>query len=274
MVETASRKAIGVFDSGVGGLTVVKEIRTKLPHENIIYLGDTARVPYGTRSAQTVQRYAISNTDFLLTKDIKLLVIACNTASAVATGTLQDKYEIPIIDVIRPGARAAVAASRTKRIGIIGTDGTIASGAYQKEIGRLDPGCEIFVQPCPLFVPLAENGWCGSDDEVVLLTARRYLAGLMQANIDTLVLGCTHYPLLKGAIQAVMGPAVTFIDSAEETAGDVFDVLSMRGILNAGNGPPASTFFVTDIPHRFIETGSRFLGRELENVSVVDIMQP
>jgi len=272
-VETASSKAIGVFDSGVGGLTVVKEICKKLPHEHIIYLGDTARVPYGTRSAQTVQRYSISNTDFLLTKDIKLLVIACNTASAVATGTLQGKYEIPIIDVVRPGARAAVAASRTRRIGIIGTDGTISSGAYQTEIERLDPGSVIFVQPCPLFVPLAENGWCSRDDEVVLLTARRYLSGLIAAHIDTLVLGCTHYPLLKDAIQTVMGPTVKLIDSAEETAGDVLRMLKMRGIMNPESRAGASTFFVTDIPHRFAETGSRFLGRELENVSVVDILQ-
>ncbi len=273
MVETAASKAIGIFDSGVGGLTVVKEICKKLPHEHIIYLGDTARVPYGTRSAQTVQRYAISNTDFLLTQDIKLLVIACNTASAVATETLKDKYGIPIIDVVRPGARAAVAASRTRRIGIIGTDGTIPSGAYQKEIVRLEPACRIFTQPCPLFVPLAENGWCGKDDEVVLLTARRYLEPLMQSGIDTLVLGCTHYPLLKDAIQAVMGPGIRLIDSAEETACDVLQMLDRQHILNDDAAPGTSTFYVTDIPHRFAETGSRFLGRELENVSVVDIVQ-
>jgi glutamate racemase len=273
VVDTASRKAIGVFDSGVGGLTVVKEICKKLPHEQIIDLGDTARVPYGTRSAHTVQRYAISNTDFLLKQDIKLLVIACNTASAVATGTLQDKYDIPIIDVIRPGARAAAAASRTKRIGIIGTEGTIASGAYQKEIGLLDPSCRIFAQPCPMFVPLAENGWCSRDDEVVTLTARRYLAGLIASRIDTLVLGCTHYPLLRDAIQSVMGPEVTIIDSAEETARDVFDLLAGGNILNRGKGAAGCSFFVTDIPHRFSETGSRFFGRELENVSVVDIIE-
>lgn len=273
MVDAASRKAIGVFDSGVGGLTVVKEISNKLPREHIMYLGDTARVPYGTRSAQTVQRYAISNTDFLITKDIKLLVIACNTASAVGTGTLQNKYDIPIIDVIRPGARAAAAASRTGRIGIIGTDGTVASGAYQNEIARLRPGSSIFACACPLFVPLAECGWCGGDDEVALLTARRYLAGLQREGIDTLVLGCTHYPLLKDALQAVMGPEVALIDSAEETACDVLHMLRDRDLVNDG-GAGTTTFFVTDIPHRFAETGSRFLGRELENVAVVDIMEP
>lgn len=273
MVEAASSKAIGVFDSGIGGLTVVKEICDRLPREHIIYLGDTARVPYGTRSAHTVQRYAISNTDFLLTRDIKLLVIACNTASAVATGMLQDKYGIPIIDVIGPGARAAVAASRTGRIGVIGTDGTVASGAYQREIERLLPGCSIAARACPLFVPLAECGWCGRDDEVALLSARRYLGGLLQEGIDTLVLGCTHYPLLKHAIEAVTGPEVALIDSAEQTAADVQSVLRDRDLLNADSGPGAVTFYVTDIPHRFAETGSRFLGRDLDNVAVVDIME-
>ena len=273
MVKTAARKPIGIFDSGVGGLTVVKEVCKKLPHENIIYLGDTARVPYGTRSAQTVQKYAISNTNFLLTQDIKLLVIACNTASAVAYETLKDKYGLPIIDVVAPGARAAVAASRTKRIGIIGTDGTILSGAYQKEIQRLDPASTIFTQACPLFVPLAEAGWCEKDDEVVLLTARRYLAPLMNSSIDTLVLGCTHYPILKEAIRAVMGPGIRLIDSAEETACDVMRMLDRQHILNDDACSGTSTFYVTDIPHRFAETGSRFLGRELSDVSVVDIVQ-
>ena len=272
-MKTTARKPIGIFDSGVGGLTVVKEVCKKLPHENIIYLGDTARVPYGTRSAQTVQKYAISNTDFLLTQDIKLLVIACNTASAVATDTLKATYALPIIDVVAPGARAAVAASRTRRIGIIGTDGTILSGAYQKEIKRLESGSIIFTQACPLFVPLAETGWCAQDDEVVMLTARRYLEPLMKSGIDTLVLGCTHYPILKDAIQSVMGPGVRLIDSAEETACDVKRMLDRLHILNDAAAPGTSTFFVTDIPHRFAETGSRFLGRELLDVAVVDIVQ-
>jgi glutamate racemase len=272
MVETAARKPIGIFDSGVGGLTVVKEVCKKLPHENIIYLGDTARVPYGTRSARTVQKYAVSNTDFLLTQDIKLLVIACNTASAVACETLKDAYGLPIIDVVGPGARAAVAASPAKCIGIIGTDGTILSGAYQKEILRLEPACRIVTQACPLFVPLAEAGWCEKDDEVVLLTARRYLEPLMHSGIDTLVLGCTHYPILKDAIRAVMGPDIMLIDSAEETACDVMLMLDRQHILNHGTAPGTSAFYVTDIPHRFAETGSRFLGRELSDVSVVDIV--
>jgi glutamate racemase len=272
MVGTAARKPIGIFDSGVGGLTVVKEVCKKLPHENIIYLGDTARVPYGTRSAQTVQKYAISNTDFLLTQDIKLLVIACNTASAVACETLRETYGLPVVDVVGPGARAAVAASLAKSIGIIGTDGTILSGAYQKEIKRLEPSCRILTQACPLFVPLAEAGWCDSNDEVVLLTARRYLAPLLNSGIDTLVLGCTHYPILKDAIRAVMGPGIRLIDSAEETACDVLQKLDRQHILNDSACPGTSTFYVTDIPHRFSETGSRFLGRELSNVSLVDIV--
>ena len=270
MVEAASSKAIGVFDSGVGGLTVVNEIRTKLPSEHIIYLGDTARVPYGTRSPQTVQRYALSNTDFLLTKDIKLLVIACNTASAVATEMLQDKYDIPVIDVIRPGARAAVEASRTGRIGIIGTDGTIASGSYQKEIRRLEPGCSIFVQSCPMFVPLAENGWCSPDDDVVLLTARRYLDVLAEARIDTLVLGCTHYPLLKNTLADVLGDGVTLVDSAEETARTVAASLKQHAL--EGYGVEGQTrFFVSDVPTRFERVGSHFLGHSLGKVEQVSV---
>jgi len=271
MVETAARKPIGIFDSGVGGLTVVKEVCKNLPHENIIYLGDTARVPYGTRSAQTVQKYAVSNTDFLLTQNIKLLVIACNTASAVAYEKLKGMYRLPIIDVVGPGARAAVAASPTKRIGIIGTDGTILSGAYQKEITRLEPESRIVTQACPLFVPLAEAGWCEKGDEVVLLTARRYLAPLMNSGIDTLVLGCTHYPLLKNAIREVMGPGIRLIDSAEETAKAILKKLDAAGLRNLSETGPDHRFMVSDIPHQFREVGERFLGFRLDSLSQVDL---
>ncbi|MEI6125333.1 MAG: glutamate racemase [Pseudomonadota bacterium] len=271
-MEHINNKPIGIFDSGVGGLTVFKEIRKKLPGENILYLGDTARVPYGIRSAQTVIKYSIANTDFLLKQSIKLLVIACNTASAVATDTLKSKYTIPIVDVVGPGARRAVAITKNKRIGIIGTEGTIRSTAYEKEIKRLQPDAVTFTQSCPLFVPLAEEGWCDKNDEVVLIIAERYLKRLKTCGIDTLVLGCTHYPLLKEAIQEVVGRHITLIDSAEETAHEVARMLTSGTILNTGEKTGLDLFCLTDIPHRFTETGKLFLGREVANVSVVDLM--
>jgi glutamate racemase len=266
-----NKEAIGIFDSGIGGLTVFKEVKKNLPNENIIYLGDTARVPYGIRSAETVIKYSIANTDFLLKQNIKILIIACNTASAVATSTLRKKYTIPIVDVVGPGASKAVTITRNKKIGIIGTEGTIKSAAYQKEISRLDPNCETFSQSCPLFVPLAEEGWCNRDDEVVILTAQRYLEPLRDFEIDTLVLGCTHYPLLKGAIQKIMGDQINLIDSAEEIARVVMKMLKQKNEYNNIEGEAKCLFYLTDIPYRFTETGKRFLGQELTNVTVIDI---
>lgn len=271
-METTERNPIGIFDSGVGGLTVLKEVRKKLPREHIIYLGDTARVPYGIRSAQTVLKYSLANTDFLLRQNIKLLVIACNTASAVATSALREKYSIPVVDVVGPGARKAVAVTQNNRIGIIGTEGTIQSGAYEKAIKRYNQNIEIFTQSCPLFVPLAEEGWCAKDDTIVLLTAKRYLATLKASTIDTLVLGCTHYPLLKAAIQETVGDRIKLIDSAEETACEVLRMLSENNILTTDEHAGENTFYLTDIPHRFTETGRLFLGQELSNVSVIDIL--
>jgi len=263
--------AIGIFDSGIGGLTVLKEVRKKLPKEDIIYLGDTARVPYGIRSPQTVIKYSVSNTDFLLKQNIKLLIIACNTASAVANKALREKYTIPIIDVVGPGAKGAVKITKNKRIGIIGTQGTIKSCAYQKEIKRIDPDIETFTQPCPLFVPLAEEGWCSKDDEVVVLIARRYLETLKSMDIDTLVLGCTHYPLLKEALQSVMGDKIKLVDSAEETAVEVDKLLNEHNFHCDGPEEGQSLFYLTDIAHRFAETGSRFLGEALANIKLIDI---
>jgi glutamate racemase len=267
-----SDHAIGIFDSGIGGLTVLRAVKRLLPQEHIMYLGDTARVPYGTRSAQTVLKYSIANTDFLLRQNIKLLVIACNTASAVATDALRERYAIPIIEVITPGARGAVRSTRSQKVGIIGTETTIKSGAYQKAIQALNPQIEVFTRPCPLFVPLAEEGWCDPQDEIVRLIALRYLEELQGHGIDTLVLGCTHYPLLKGVIQKVMGDPVTLIDSAEETAREVEKLLEENGLLQAPTGTGTCSFFVTDIPHRFIETGKLFLGKEIETVQLIDIL--
>lgn len=264
-------KSIGVFDSGIGGLTVVKQIEKVLPCEEVVYLGDTARVPYGIRSEKTILKYSVANTNFLLRQNIKVLVIACNTASAIAAGILRNKYSIPIVDVIRPGALKAVAVTKTRRIGIIGTEATIKSGAYQNAIIQLLPKAEIFTQACPLFVPLAEEGWCSIDDEVVRMIAQRYLSGIKDAGIDTLVLGCTHYPLLKKVIQLVMGDRVNLVDSALESAHEVKKLLVEENMFRDCSGDAESRFFLTDIPHSFIEHGSVFLGHSLTNVKLVDI---
>jgi glutamate racemase len=272
MEKRITEQAIGIFDSGIGGLTVLREITKYLPFEHIIYLGDTARVPYGTRSAQTVLKYSIANTDFLLKQNIKLLVIACNTASAIATDDLRKRYDLPIIEVITPGARGAVRSTKSRRVGVIGTEATIKSGAYQKAITALDPQITVFARPCPLFVPLAEEGWCDPADQIVQLTAHRYLEEVKTVTIDTLVLGCTHYPLLKNAIQLYMGKQVSLIDSAEETAREITELLSKEGMQRAGPGDGLCSFFVTDIPHRFVETGRLFLRKQIETAHLVDIL--
>ena len=189
------QKAIGIFDSGIGGLTVLGAIVAKLPEENIIYLGDTARVPYGIRSPETVTRYSFENTDFLLAQEIKMLVIACNTASAISLEAVKEEFPLPVIGVLDPGARAAAAATKTRKVGVIGTEATIGSGAYEKAIMQIAPDIKVHSMPCPLFVPLAEEGW--TDNDVAHLVAEKYLAPLRGRGIDTLVLGCTHYPLLK-----------------------------------------------------------------------------
>lgn len=265
-----NEKAIGIFDSGVGGLTVLREIQQMLPRESIMYLGDTARVPYGIRSPQTVLRYSQANADFLLRQNIKLLVIACNTASSVATEYLRRHCPVPVIDVVGPGARRAAVVTRNRRVGIIGTTGTISSQAYQRQIQSVDPAITTFGQACPLFVPLAEEGWCDADDPVVMEVARRYLDELRTTGIDTLVLGCTHYPLLKGVIRQVVGPDIALIDSAGETTAAVAAVLSERGLGNSGSGG-ACRFFLTDVPRRFVEIGRLFLGCDMQDVQLVDI---
>ncbi len=252
------QKAIGVFDSGIGGLTVLKEIIALLPGENILYLGDTARVPYGIRSPGTVTRYSFENTNFLLAQEIKMLVIACNTASAVSLEAVKREFPLPVIGVLEPGARAAVAATKTRTVGVIGTEATIASGAYEKAIKRLAPDIEVHSLACPLFVPLAEEGW--TDNDVAALVAEKYLAPLRGIGIDTLVLGCTHYPLLKGVIGRTVGPDITLIDSATETAKEVADVLEKLRWKRNGTGEGQRKFYVTDSPSRFEKIGKQFLG--------------
>ena len=263
-----SERAIGVFDSGVGGLTVLKEISRLLPGEELLYLGDTARVPYGTKSPPTVLRYALEAAAFLVERRVKMLVVACNTASSVALPALEERFNLPVIGVIEPGARRAAALTRNRRVGVIGTEGTMKSGAYTRAIHALDPGIEVFTAPCPLFVPLAEEGW--AEHPVADLAAREYLAPLMARGIDTLVLGCTHYPLLKHTLRAVLGEEVELIDSAEETARLVAGRLSADERIRRGTAAPPR-FFVTDVPTRFEKVGGAFLGAPIPGVEQVEL---
>jgi glutamate racemase len=264
-----ARKAIGVFDSGIGGLTVVHELTRSLPHEEIIYLGDTARLPYGTKSPETVLRFSRKNLDFLKHKQVKLIVVACNTASSVALPRLQEEEELPVIGVLMPGARAAALVTKTKRVGVIGTTATILSSAYVKALQGIMPDLEIWAQPCPLFVPLVEEGWL--DDPITELATKRYLDPLAAFGADALVLGCTHYPLLKDIISRVVGPEVVLVDSARETAAEVKSVLEERGLMNDRSEEGGITVYVTDIPYRFKEVGERFLRRPLEHVEHVEL---
>jgi len=271
MEKTVAWKAIGIFDSGVGGLTVLKEVVRVLPQEDTIYLGDTARVPYGTKSPETVVRYSRQIARYLFNRDIKLLVVACNTASAVALAALQQEFDIPIVGVIEPGARAAADATRSGKVGVIGTAATVASSAYTKAIKRINPEIEVVTRACPLFVPLAEEGWV--DNEVARLAAHSYLDDLKSQGVDTLVLGCTHYPILKKVIAEVMGPAVTLVDSAEQTALTVARILYEQGLLRPKGEKGNHHYYVTDIPAGFIRVGNRFLGGDLGDVYQVSLEQ-
>ena len=263
----ADSRPIGVFDSGIGGLTVVAEIRRQLPGESIVYFGDTARLPYGPKSNETVTTFSIQNASFLLRQNVKMIVVACNTASSVAIRPLSERFDVPVIGVIRPGALAAVSSTLVGRVGVIGTEGTIASGAYHREIGRIDREIEVLEQSCPLFVPLAEEGW--TDREVTLVIAHEYLQRLRDAGVDVVVLGCTHYPILKTSIGKVFGPSVRLIDSAEETAREVRERLETLALRREDGEPPELRYFVSDVPHRFREQAERFLGEPIGDVSVV-----
>ncbi len=259
---------IGVFDSGIGGMTVVRAIMQHLPYENIVYFGDTARVPYGPKSPQVVREYALQDTDVLLKHDVKLIVIACNTVSAVALDIVQKRAKLPVVGVIIPGAEAAVQASKKKRIGVIGTLGTIYSNAYTNAIRQLDPAVKVIGQPCPLFVPLAEEGWI--DHKATELIAKEYLFPLTLEKIDTVVLGCTHYPILRKVIQKVLHNDVMLIDSGEAAAETVKKMLKELHLENASTQKPNLRFFVSDVPHKFTEIGERFLGTTLGKVHRVE----
>jgi glutamate racemase len=262
------RASIGVFDSGVGGLTVTKEIQRCLPDEEIVYLGDTARVPYGSKSRDTILKFSIENVLFLLKFNVKIVVVACNTSASLSLAILKRHFSVPIVGVIEPGAREAVEVTNNGRIGIIGTQATIQSGAYQQLIRRLAPSAKVYSQECPLFVPLVEEGWI--DDPVTYEIASRYLGPLRNKQIDTLILGCTHYPLLKAVLKRIM-PGVVLVDSAKETAIEVRKVLAAKGMLRKAPGLNGRCrFYVTDEPDRFVRIGRRFLARPIESVRRVN----
>ncbi len=267
MNSDASNRPIGIFDSGIGGLTVLKEILRVLPNENTIYLGDTARVPYGIRSPETVVRYSFENTKFLSGKDIKILVIACNTASSVSIDAITSMVSIPVVGVIEPGAKAAVRASRSKKIGIIGTEATIGSGAYTKAIKAIDNKIEVFGLACPLFVPLVEEGW--TEGHIAGMVAEKYLADLKNKDIDTIVLGCTHYPLLKKVIAGVMGDEMLLIDSAIEISREIKAILEDLGMKRELKSHSFKKYYVTDSPERFLKVGEHFLGQRIDHIEKI-----
>ncbi len=262
---------IGIFDSGIGGLTVVKQLLRFLPNENLVYFGDTARVPYGTKSEKLIQQYALEDAAFLNQFDIKLLVVACNSASATAVDLLKSTLSIPVTGVIDPGVNAALRKSRLNRIGVIGTTATMMSNAYHDSIFTLNDNIEVFGQPCPLLVPLVEEGWI--DEEITRLTIRKYLDPMLSQNIDTLILGCTHFPVIKDTIQKEIGFDITLIDSGEETAKFVRKMLKDLNITRNKETKGQVEFYVSDIPGKFDEVGTRFLGQPVINAKRVDFDQ-
>jgi glutamate racemase len=267
---------IGVFDSGVGGLTVLRALRQRLPHEQFIYLGDTARLPYGTKSGDSVLRYSIQAAQFLIKQDIKYLVVACNTASSVAVEPLRERFSpVPVIGVIEPGSIAGCAASRSGHIAVLATEGTVRGGAYQRAIARLNPSARVAAQACSLFVALAEEGW--TDGAIAEAIAHRYVDELFRGDphIDTLLLGCTHFPVLAAALRAVVGASITIVDSAETTANAVEAELRDRRLLSAASHSPAPILQATDSPERFARVGSRFLGESFDpaQVELVDLLE-
>ena len=267
MIQECDRP-IGVFDSGIGGLTVVQEITRLLPNEQIVYFGDTARVPYGTKSRESVVRFSKENTNVLLKHHVKIVVVACNTSTSWALNVLRREYALPIIGVIEPGSRRAVESSRKGCIGVITTQSTVASGKYQETILRMNPRVKVFQKACPLFVSLVEEGWL--DHHVTESVAEEYLAPIRKAGIDTLILGCTHYPLLKPVLQKVMGRGVTLVDSATETAREVKVLLESSGLGRKSHHPPKHEFLVSDEPEHFRIVAKRFLGHDLSKVKRCD----
>jgi len=264
---SADARPIGVFDSGLGGLTSVRELFRTLPNESIVYFGDTARLPYGSKSRETIVRFSLEIASFLLRQRVKCLLVACNTASSYALETLTERLDIPVIGVIEPAVRTAVAKRPGGRIGLVGTLGTVGSGAYERAVARLDPAATVVSHACPLFVPLIEEGWI--DHPVTRMVADTYLADLRGASLDALILGCTHYPLLAPLIQDVMGPGVTLVDSGAEAARAMAALLRERGEL--ATGEPQHHFYLSDEPRNFAAIARGFLGRDLSPTRVVDL---
>ena len=258
------KRPIGVFDSGLGGLTVVRQLRRLLPGEDIVYFGDTARVPYGNKSPEAIIRFSRENCRFLTSQNVKMIIVACNTASSLSLEFLKRCFRVPIIGVIEPGAKMAVSSTRNNRVGVIGTNATVSSGAYGKALKKINPRIRMFATACPLFVPLVEEGWGGK--KVTHVIASTYLNPLKKSGVDTLVLGCTHYPLLRSEIAAIMGKKVQLVDSAKEVAKEAHLILDANGLLNNGERPARSEFFVSDEPHRFAKLGEKFLRRRLGRV--------
>lgn len=265
------KKAIGVFDSGLGGLTAVKQLLEVLPEENIVYFGDTGRVPYGNRSNNTIKKYALQDANFLLEHNVKMIIAACGTVSSVA-GDLQDKIGVPYTGVVNPTVYTAVRSTKNKKVGVIGTSATIGSHSYKRRLQEEDPDIRVFEQDCPLFVPLVENGFIDKCDPIVRLTVERYLSPLKENKVDTLILGCTHYPILTDAIRYVMGEGVRLIDSGMETAYYARKVLSRNNLLDKGNEAGNCEFYVSDTPDDFEKVAEIFLGRNMEHsVTQIDI---
>lgn len=260
----ASQNPIGVFDSGVGGLTAVKELRALLPHEDIVYFGDTSRTPYGNRSRDTILRYAGQDVSFLLSQKVKMVIAACGTVSSVA-GDLGEQLSIPFTGVVSPTCRAAAKATKNKKIGVIATAATIGSGSYRKELKALEPEIQVFEQPCPLFVPLVENAFIDPNDQVTNLVAQRYLSGLKEAGVDTLILGCTHYPIISSIISKTMGEGVALIDSGKETAVYAAGLLKKQSLLNSSGRAGRNAFYVSDSVDGFNQIADLFLGKDMDS---------
>lgn len=263
-------RPIGVFDSGLGGLTAVKELEAVLPGESIVYFGDTGRVPYGTRSRETVRRYARQDMAFLTSHDVKAVLAACGTVSSTAAD-IGAALPVPYFDVVTPTARAAVQATRRGTVGVIGTNATIHAGAYTRALLAIDPALQVSSQPCPLFVPLVESGFVAEDEEITYLAAKRYLTPLREAGVDVLILGCTHYPIISRIIGRVMGPEVALVDSGREAALSLAEYLRENEMLCAPEQTRQAGYFVTDAPENFSAVAELFLGHSVEGTPVNDI---
>ncbi len=260
-------KSIGVFDSGLGGLTIVKKLRQILPTESIVYFGDIARLPYGIKSQKQIVEFSIQNAEFLLTQNVKTIMVACNSSSSAAYSILKSRFKLPIIDVIEPAAREAVSTTKNKRIGVIATQATIDTQAYEKTLTSLDPQLEVYSRACPMFVPMVEEGWLDGKitDQIVAL----YLEPIKRKKIDVLMLGCTHYPLLKKSIQKYVGPKVKLIDSADASVKSLRESLHLHDSQSSNKSKGKLQIFVSDKPRNFIRVGEQFLGEKLEHVSIV-----